>query len=271
MRIPHPCQPTPPSRMKILMIDVGGSNVKVMLSGSREMRKFRSGPKLTARGMVRGVKALTKDWKYDAITLGFPGLVEDGKLAREPLNLNGGWMRFDFEKAFGKPVRIINDAALQALANYRGGRMLFVGLGTSVGASLVVDGVVVPLELGLIPLGRKGTFMTRLAKVARKRGGQKRWQKAVEEAVALLGDVFWPRDFVIGGGNAKHVDPLPKGCRATTNKEAIRGAMRLWKGADMLATPQGTTWRVALSGGRPLREHAPKQRPLPSGKRTPQQ
>lgn len=252
--------------MKILMIDVGGTNVKIMLSGGRTMRKFRSGPKLTARGMVRGVKALAHDWQYDAITLGFPGLVEDGKLAREPLNLNGGWMRFDFEKAFGKPVRIINDAALQALANYKGGRMLFVGLGTSVGCALVADGAVIPLELGLIPLGRRGSFMSRLSKEARRRDGQKRWQKAVEKAVELLADAFWPRDFVIGGGNAKHLDPLPKGCRRTSNKEAVRGATRLWKGADMLATAHGTTWRVEKAGKKPLRKRPPKPRPLPSGK-----
>lgn len=230
--------------MKILMIDIGGSNVKMMVNGHDEMRKFPSGRTLTARQMVAGVKKATKDWEYDAITMGFPGLVEGGKLVREPLNLSGGWMNFNFAQAFRRPVRIINDAAMQALANYQGGRMLFVGFGTSVGAALVADGVVVPVELGLIPFSRRHTFMSRLSKAARRADGQERWEKAVHRAVALLRDVFWPADTVIGGGNAKHLDPLPAGCRRTSNQEAIRGAVRLWEGADLHAEPYGTTWRI---------------------------
>ena len=179
--------------MTILMIDIGGSNVKMMVSGEEEMRKFPSGRELTAQQMVDGVKAATSDWSFDAITLGFPGLVTDGKLVREPLNLSGGWLHFDFAKAFNMPVRIINDASLQALANYEGGRMLFVGFGTSVGASLIADDVIVPVELGLIPFSRRHTFMSRLTKEARRQNGQERWQKDVNTAVALA-----PRHFLAG-------------------------------------------------------------------------
>jgi polyphosphate glucokinase len=230
--------------MKVLMIDIGGSNVKVMVRDNDEMRKFPSGRELTARQMVAGVKELTKDWTYDAISLGFPGLVENGELVREPLNLSGGWLHFDFAKAFARPVRIINDAALQALANYQGGRMLFVGFGTSVGAALIADDVIVPVELGLIPFSRRHTFMSRLTKEARRVNGHTRWQENVHAAVALLQDIFWPADTVIGGGNAKCLDPLPPKCRRTSNREAILGAIRLWEGADFQAAPYGTTWRL---------------------------
>jgi polyphosphate glucokinase len=226
------------------MVDIGGSNVKVMVSDNEEMRKFRSGPELTAKQMVGGVKAVSKDWEFDAITIGFPGLVENGKLVREPLNLSGDWLKFDFARAFDRPVRIINDAAMQALANYKGGRMLFVGFGTSIGAALVADDVVVPLELGLIPFSKRHTFMTRLTKEARRQNGHERWQKAVHDAVFLLQDIFWPSDTVIGGGNAKYLDPLPPKCRRSSNREAIAGAVRLWNGADLLAEPYGTTWRI---------------------------
>jgi len=239
--------------MKVLMIDIGGSNVKAMVSGNEEMRKFPSGRTLTARQMVAGVKRLTKDWEYEVIALGFPGLVENGKLVREPLNLSGGWLRFDFAKAFGRPVRIINDAALQALANYKGGRMLFVGFGTSVGAALIADDVIVPVELGLIPFSRKQTFMSRLTKEARRINGHARWQKDVHAAVLLLQDIFWPGDTVIGGGNAKVLDPLPPECRRTSNREAILGAVRLWGGADFRAEPYGTTWRVHRKAERRVR------------------
>lgn len=226
------------------MIDVGGSHVKLMLSTGDEMRKFPSARDMTAVQMVGHTLALVADWEFDVVTLGYPGLVKDGALVREPLNLGGSWMTFSFESAFQRPVKIINDAALQALANYQSGRMLFVGFGTSVGCALVADDVVIPLELGLIPMGSKGLFMTRLTKEARRQGGQKRWQKSVGKAVALLRDVFWPEDTVVGGGNAKCLDPFPEGCRRTSNQEAIRGATRLWEGSDMMAVPYGTTWRI---------------------------
>jgi polyphosphate glucokinase len=244
--------------MTILMIDIGGSNVKVMVNGNEEMRKFPSGRTLTPKRMVAGVKALTRDWEFDAITLGFPGLVEEGKLAREPLNLSGGWLKFDFARAFARPVRIINDAAMQALANYKRGRMLFVGLGTSVGAALVADDVVVPVELGLIPLSKQHTFMSLLAKEARRKNGHARWQKAAHDAIHLLQDIFWPSDTVIGGGNAKHLDPLPPKCRRSSNREAIVGAVRLWKGADLYAKPHGTTWRIerGATSGVARRKHS---------------
>jgi predicted NBD/HSP70 family sugar kinase len=181
--------------MNVLMIDIGGTNVKLMVSGRDEMRKFPSGPTLTAEEMVAGVKAATADWDFDAVTIGFPGLV-----------------------------------------------------GTSIGAALVADDTIVPVELGLIPFTRRATFKTRLTKEARKKAGHKRWQKYVHESVALLQDIFWPHDTVIGGGNAKHLDPLPDHCRRMTNRDAIVGARRLWEGSDLLATPYGTTWRITKDG-----------------------
>jgi len=236
--------------MKVLMIDIGGSNVKLMVSGDTEMRKIPSGRELTARKMVSEVKAATADWDFDVISLGFPGLVKDGRLVREPLNLSGGWLRFDFQRAFARPVRIINDAALHALANYEKGRMLFVGFGTSVGAALVADSVIIPVELGLIPFSRRNTFMSRLTKEARRQNGHKRWQRDVFAAVLLLQDIFWPDDTVIGGGNAKVLDPLPARCRRASNLDGIKGAVRLWEGADRLAKPHGTTWRINMHPSR---------------------
>jgi polyphosphate glucokinase len=242
--------------MNVLMIDIGGSSVKMMVSDGDEMRKFPSGPTLTPRHMIAGVKASTRDWTFDAVTMGFPGLVENGQLVREPLNLGGGWLTFDLARAFERPVRIINDAALHALASYEGGRMLFVGFGTSIGAALVADDVIVPVELGLVPFTKRHKFMTRLTKQARKEHGHKRWQRSVHEAVELLQDIFWPRDTVIGGGNAKHLDPLPAGSRRVSNRHGIVGARRLWEGADCLAEPYGTTWRITKDG-------VPREQPQP--------
>ncbi len=226
------------------MIDVGGTNVKMMASGHEGFRKFPSGPELTASKMVKQVLEVTKDWEYEAITLGFPGLVRKGQIAREPLNLSGGWMKYDLKKAFKRPVRIINDAAMQALANYENGRMLFVGLGTSVGACLIADNVIVPLEVGLLRLSKSEAFMDRLSKKAMDSLGKQRWEKSVSRAVALLKDVFWPDRVVIGGGNAKHLKTLPEGCERGDNQDAFRGAERLWPGSDMLAEAQVTTWRI---------------------------
>ncbi len=230
--------------MKVLMIDVGGTNVKLMASGHEGFRKFPSGRGLTAAKMVKGVLAATEDWEFEAISLGFPGLVREGRIARNPLNLGGGWMDFDFDKAFKRPVRVINDASMQALARYEAGRMLFVGLGTSVGAALVADDCVVPLEIGIMRLSKSEGFMDRLSKEALNTLGKARWQKSVTRALALLRDVFWPDHIALGGGNAKHLEPLPEGCERGDNQDAFRGALRLWPDADMLAEAQTTTWRI---------------------------
>ena len=230
--------------MKVLMIDVGGTNVKLMASGHEGFRKFPSGPRLTAARMVKGVLAATEDWEYEAVALGFPGLVREGRIARNPLNLGGGWMDFDFGKGLKRPVRIINDASMQALARYETGRMLFVGLGTSVGAALVADDSVIPLEIGTMRLSKSAAFMDRLSKEAFEKYGKARWQKSVRQALALLRDVFWPDHIALGGGNAKFVETLPEGCECGDNQDAFRGALRLWPGADMLAEPHATTWKI---------------------------
>lgn len=233
--------------MKVLMIDVGGSNVKLMASGHEGVRKFSSGPRLTARQMVSKTIESAADWEFNAVSIGFPGLIANGQPVREPLNLGNGWVGFDYEAAFSRPVRLINDAAMQALANYDGGRMLFVGFGTSIGSTLIVDDTIIPLELGLLRLGKKQTFVDRLSDQALDRDGRKKWQRAVTTAVAMLQDAFWPTDTVIGGGNAKLLDPLPHGCRRTANQEAFGGAMRLWEGAEMIAEPRGTSWAIRRS------------------------
>ena len=236
-----PLGSTPPA---VLMVDVGGSNVKMMISEEDGFRKLTSSRTMTASEMVAGVLDATKDWKYDVISLGFPGLIRKGKVARNPLNLGGEWEGFNFEKAFKRPVRLINDAAMQALANYESGRMLFVGLGTSVGACLIVDDVIVPVEVGLLRLSKGQGFMDRLSKKALDEKGRGRWQRSVERALFYLRDLFWPDHIVIGGGNAKILDPLPEGCERTTNQGGLRGAVRLWEGADMVAIPETTTWRI---------------------------
>jgi polyphosphate glucokinase len=234
--------------MKVLMIDVGGTSVKMMAAGHEGFRKFPSGRGLTAAKMVKGVLAATEDWEYEAISLGFPGLVREGRIARNPLNLAGGWTEYDFDKAFKCPVRVINDAAMQALARYDKGRMLFVGLGTSVGAALIADDTIVPLEIGIMHLSKSEKFMDRLSKEALSTGGKKRWQRSVERALAVLRDVFWPDHLALGGGNAKHLDPVPEGCERGDNQDAFRGAQRLWPGADLLAEPLTTTWRITRKG-----------------------
>ncbi len=236
--------------MKVLMIDVGGTNVKLMASGHEGYRKVPSGRALTASKMVKGVLAATEDWEYEAVSLGFPGLVREGRVARNPLNLGGGWEDYDFDKAFKRPVHVINDAAMQALASYESGRFLFMGLGTSVGATFIADDTVVPLEIGMMPLSKSEAFMDRLSKEALNTGGKRRWQKSVERAVALLHDIFWPDHFQLGGGNAKYLEPVPQGCERGDNQDAFRGALRLWPGADMLAEAQTTTWRITRRAAR---------------------
>ncbi len=231
--------------MSVLMIDVGGSNVKVMSAHDGEMRKMESGRALTARQMVHGVKRLVNDWEFEKVSIGFPGLVSHGKPVRDPLNLGSGWVDYDFSKAFdGKPVRFINDAAMQALGNYRSGRLLFLGLGTSTGTTIIVDDAVIPIEIGLLKLSRKGRFMDRLSKAALKKNGLKTWSNDAQEAVALLQNVFNPDITILGGGNAKLLEPPPKNCILTDNRSAFLGARRLWEDADLYASACSTSWRI---------------------------
>jgi polyphosphate glucokinase len=234
--------------MKVLMLDVGGTSVKMMASGHEGFRKLSSGRGLTAAKMVKGVLEATEDWDFDAVSLGFPGIVREGRIAHEPHNLSGGWKGYNFEKAYKRPVRIINDAAMQALASYEDGRLLFLGLGTSVGACIIVDDTVVPLEIGMMPLSKSEVLFERLGKEGLASNGKRRWQKSVVRAVTLLRDIFFPDHFQLGGGNAKYLDPVPEGCICGDNQDAFRGALRLWPGADMLAEAQITTWRITRSG-----------------------
>lgn len=241
--------------MKVLMIDVGGSNVKMMARGHEGFRKFKAGKRLTAAQMVKGVLRETEDWEYEAISLGYPSLISDGRPAREPLNLGGGWLNYDYEKAFKRPVRFINDAAMQALASYQKGRMLFLGFGTSTGAAMIVDDIIMTLEIGTLRLTRSSRFMDALCNEARRRN-RKRWLKNAYDAIEVMQDVFRPEDTVIGGGNGKDIDPLPKGCRWRDNQAAFTGATRLWPGADMIAEPYGSSWRIRK---KPSSEHPPAQ------------
>ena len=217
--------------MKILVIDIGGTNVKMLASGQREPRKFPSGPTLTPREMAAGVKQAVQGWKYDAVSIGYPGPVRDGRPAFEPHNLGKGWVAFNYRAAFGLPVKIINDAAMQALGSYEGGRMLFLGLGTGLGSTLIADGVVMPMELGHLPY-RKGTFEDYLGIRGLERRGKKKWRTAVTDVVARLVAALEPDSVVLGGGNVKKLKALPPLCRAGVNANAFRGGFRLWEATD---------------------------------------
>jgi polyphosphate glucokinase len=230
--------------MNILMVEVGGTNVKVMASHEGEMRRMPSGQTLTASEMVRGVLGLTADLEFDRVSLGLPSLVEHGKPVLEPGNLGNGWVDFDYSQAFGKPVRCINDAAMQALGNYNSGRLLFLGLGTGIGTTVIVDDSVVPIEVGLVKLNRKECLEERLSKAALKRDGREHWSETVLDAVELLQNVFRPDQTILGGGNAKFVDPLPSNCRCVDNRSAYLGAQRLWEDSDLFASACATSWRI---------------------------
>ncbi len=219
--------PVEPRAPKVLTVDVGGSHVKVVLNGLDERRRFVSGPELTAKQMVKGVRDLTEDWDYVGISVGVPGPVVDGKVVREPVNLGEGWKGFDFEKAFGKPTKLINDAAMQALGSYEGGRMLFLGLGTGLGTTLIVDGVIAPMELGHLPY-RRATFEDYVGEAALERDGEKRWKKSVFDTIGHLSAALLPEYIVLGGGNARVLGDLPPNCRHGHNEDAFLGGFRLW-------------------------------------------
>jgi polyphosphate glucokinase len=212
---------------KVLVVDIGGSHVKIVATGQHEPRKFVSGPTLTPRQMVAGVKKLSRGWKYDVISMGYPGLVVHGRPVAEPHNLGRGWVHFHYRAAFGRPVRIINDAAMQALGSYKGGRMLFLGLGTGLGSALIADGVIAPMELRHLPY-KKGTYEDYVGQRGLEKRGKKKWRRHVADVVTGLIAALEPEDIVLGGGNVRKLKELPTGCRAGDNANAFVGGFRLW-------------------------------------------
>ena len=215
--------------MKILVVDVGGNNVKLLVSGQKAPRKVRSGPTFTAARMTAAVKKAMTGCRYDAVTIGFPGPVKRGRPAAEPVNLGRGWVRFDYRRAFGKPVRVINDAVMQALGSYRGGRMLFLGLGTGLGAALVIEGIPQPLEIAHLPYRSGKTYEGFLGKRALDRMGKKRWRQIVGEIIPRLHHAFQVDEIVLGGGNVKLLKALPPATRLGSNANAFTGGFRLWE------------------------------------------
>jgi hypothetical protein len=213
---------------KVLVIDIGGSNVKLMISNRVKRRKFPSGPDLTPRRFVTETKKAVADWKFDAVAIGFPAPVINGKIAVEPKNLGKGWKRFDFRKAFGKPIRVMNDAAMQALGSYRGGRMLFLGFGTGLGSALLWDRTVLCLELGDLAY-IEGTIEDWLSDDGMKTLGKQAWLKEVRRVVPALKQSFIADHVVLGGGNAKCIGKLPKGVELGHNRNAFAGGVRLWQ------------------------------------------
>jgi len=217
--------------MNVLVVDVGGTHVKVLVTGEREPRKFSSGPTLTAKQMVEGVKKVTADWTYDAVSIGFPGPVLRNRPVAEPRNLGGGWVGFNFNSAFGCHVKLVNDAAMQGLGSYRRGKMLFLGLGTGLGSCLIVDGIVEPMELGHLPY-KKGTYESHVGNAALLKQGKKEWRLHVADVVAQLIAALEPDEVVLGGGNAKELEELPPRCRLGDNRNAFLGGFRLWDEAS---------------------------------------
>jgi len=214
--------------VNVLAVDIGGSNVKILATGQKEPRKIPSGPTLTPKAMVAGIKKLATGWKYDAVSIGYPGMVIHGRPVAEPFNLGKGWVGFDYRAAFGKPVKLMNDAAMQALGSYKGGKMLFLGLGTGLGSTVIADGVVEPMELAHLPY-RKGTYEDYVGRRGLEKRGKKKWRRDVEDIVARLTAALEPDDVVLGGGNAKKVKELPPKCRRGNNANAFLGGFRLWE------------------------------------------
>jgi polyphosphate glucokinase len=214
--------------MRILVIDVGGTNVKVLASGKRTPIKIPSGPHMTPALMVKEVLAATADWEFDVVSIGYPGPVSKGRPALEPWNLGKGWVRFDFKKAFRKPVKIINDAAMQALGSYEGGTMLFLGLGTGLGSALIADGKLVPLELAHLPYAHGETYEEYLGEAGYRELGKRDWRRHVKLVAALFMAAFRADYIVFGGGNSKHLKELPPQSRLGANENAFKGGFRLW-------------------------------------------
>ena len=214
--------------MNVLVIDVGGTHVKILATGQKEKREFPSGPRLTPTRMVAGIKKLARDWKYDAVSIGYPGLVVRNRPLVEPHNLGRGWVGFDFKASFKRRVKVVNDAAMQALGSYKHGKMLFLGLGTGLGSAIIVDGIIEPMELAHLPY-KKGTYEDYVGARSLEKRGKKKWRRHVADVVQHLVAAPQPDDVVIGGGNVKKLKKLPNGCRMGNNANAFRGGFRLWQ------------------------------------------
>ncbi len=221
---------------KTLVVDIGGTNIKLLASGQKEPLKIPSGPTLTATKMVRVVKDAVRTWECDRITLGYPAPVINGRPLREPHNLGGGWVGFDFAKAFGCPVKVINDAAMQALGSYEGGRMLFLGLGTGLGSAMIVDGMLEPMELAHLPYKEGKTYEDYLGLRGLERLGKKRWRRHVAKVVKMLKEALDADYVVLGGGNSKKLKELPPGTCLGSNENAFRGGFRLWEQSNQSAS-----------------------------------
>jgi polyphosphate glucokinase len=214
--------------MRILVIDVGGTHVKVLATGHKQRVEIPSGPRMTPAKMVSAVRAATVGWKYDAVSIGYPGAVVHGRPIIEPYHLGSGWLGFDFTKAFGRPVKIVNDAAMQALGSYHGGRMLFLGLGTGLGSALIVDNVLEPMELAHLPFKKGRSYEDYVGLAGLKRLGKKKWRHEVNKVVQQLRSAVQADYVVLGGGNAKLLKKLPPGTRLGDNANAFEGGYRLW-------------------------------------------
>jgi polyphosphate glucokinase len=213
---------------RVLAVDVGGTHVKILATGKKEKREVASGTGMTAAQMVSSVRKLAQDWKYQVVSIGYPGPVLHNRPVAEPRNLGAGWMGFDFEEAFGRPTKIINDAAMQALGSYRSGKMLFLGLGTGLGSTLIADGILEPMELGHLPY-KKATYEDYVGARGLRHYGKKKWREHVADVVARLTTALEPTDIVIGGGNVSKLKELPPGCRAGENANAFTGGFRMWE------------------------------------------
>ncbi len=237
--------------MRVLVIDIGGTHVKILATAQKHSREFESAPTMTARQMVAGVKKLAGSWRYDAVSVGYPGAVVRNRPVAEPHNLGRGWVGFDYEAAFGCPTKVVNDAAMQALGSYSGGKMLFLGLGTGLGTTMIDEGFVFPLELGHLPY-RRATYEDYVGRRGLERLGSKRWLHYVEEVIELLRAALLPDEIVLGGGNAEKVRDLPPDCRRGDNANAFDGGFRLWS-VEGAREPGKRSARGTTGGGRARR------------------
>jgi predicted NBD/HSP70 family sugar kinase len=223
-------KPAKPAKSpKVLVVDIGGTNVKMLATGQKEPRKYPSGPTMTPQKMVRLVKKSVRDWQFDCVSLGYPGPIINGHPLREPHNLGTGWVGFNFRKAFGRPLKIINDAAMQALGSYKGGRMLFLGLGTGLGSAMIVNGTLEPMELAHLIYKHGKTYEDYLGLRGLERSGKKKWRKDVAKITKRLKTALEADYVVLGGGNSKKLKELPPGARLGDNLNAFLGGFRLWE------------------------------------------